>query len=244
MSKITRLGMLTPSSNTIVEPVTTAMLANLPDVSAHFSRFRVTQIAPSEESDRQFRDEEILKAAQLLADAKVDVIAWNGTSASWLGFAYDEALCTSISAATGIMAGTAVLAFRDVFRRTGASRIGLVTPYVEPIQQRISDNWSKSGFSCAAERHCGLTENFAFAEVTEQDIAAMVRDVAGAGVDAVAIVCTNLRGARVAVDLEAELGIPVYDSVAVTLWASLALTGYPVNRVRGWGRLFGDERLA
>jgi hypothetical protein len=28
---------------------------------------------------------EILRAAELLADAKVDTIAWNGTSASWLG---------------------------------------------------------------------------------------------------------------------------------------------------------------
>ena len=40
-----RLGMLTPSSNTTLEPVTTAMLAGLPSVSLHFSRFRVTEIA-------------------------------------------------------------------------------------------------------------------------------------------------------------------------------------------------------
>jgi len=32
--------MLTPSSNTALEPVTAAMLANLPEVTAHFSRFK------------------------------------------------------------------------------------------------------------------------------------------------------------------------------------------------------------
>ena len=31
--------------------------------------------------------------SELLAHAKVDVIAWNGTSASWLGFDRDERLC-------------------------------------------------------------------------------------------------------------------------------------------------------
>jgi maleate isomerase len=42
------LGMLTPSSNTVLEPVTTAMLAEVPEVSAHFGRFAVTEIALSQ----------------------------------------------------------------------------------------------------------------------------------------------------------------------------------------------------
>src|SRR5256885_7827117 len=76
------LGMLTPSSNTILEPVTTAMVTGLPEVTAHFSRFKVTEIALSEPALAQFDDSEILAAAELLAHAKVNVIAWNGTSRS------------------------------------------------------------------------------------------------------------------------------------------------------------------
>ena len=41
----TRLGMLTPSSNTVLEPLTTAMLADLPNATAHFARFRVLKIS-------------------------------------------------------------------------------------------------------------------------------------------------------------------------------------------------------
>ena len=78
------LGMLTPSSNTILEPLTTAMLAGLPEVTAHFSRFKVTEIALSGPALAQFDDSEILRAAELLAHAKVNVIAWNGTSSGWL----------------------------------------------------------------------------------------------------------------------------------------------------------------
>jgi maleate isomerase len=234
--------MLTPSSNTVLEPATAAMLADLPGVTAHFSRFKVTEIALTEQALGQFDDGGILRAAELLADARVDVIAWNGTSASWLGFDRDERLCERIRAATGIPACTSVLAFRDVFRATGVARVGLVTPYRRDVQERIARNWGAAGFACPAERHLGLQDNFSFAEVTEATVAGLVREVAGEGCDAVAVVCTNMRGAALAAGLERELGLPVYDSVATTVWASLKAAGVPPSAVSGWGSLF--ERLA
>src|SRR5688500_1973884 len=109
MSQPIRLGMLTPSSNTTLEPITSAMLAAVPDVTVHFGRFKVTEIALSDQARQQFDAGEILRVAELLADAKVDVIAWNGTSASWLGFDRDERLCERITAATGIPACTTTL---------------------------------------------------------------------------------------------------------------------------------------
>ena len=54
MTKRILLGMLTPSSNTTLEPVTTQMVAGLPEVSAHFGRFRVTEIALSDQALGQF----------------------------------------------------------------------------------------------------------------------------------------------------------------------------------------------
>jgi maleate isomerase len=238
-----RLGMLTPSSNTSLEPITAAMLARLPEVTAHFSRFKVTEIALSEASDRQFDDGEILRAAELLADAKVDVVAWNGTSASWLGFERDERLCERLTEATGLPACTSVLAFREIFERAGVQRVGLVTPYDDAVQMRIVQNWREAGLDCPAERHSGLTDNFAFAEVSERDIAEMAHSVANAGVDAIAVVCTNMRAAPLVERLEGELGVPVYDSIAATLWKSLQLAGVPPASVRGWGRLFSDPLL-
>jgi len=243
MPKRVRLGMLTPSSNTALEPATAEMLADLPEVTAHFSRFKVTEIAVSDASDRQFDQDGILRAAMLLADAKVDVVAWNGTSASWLGFERDERLCERLIEATGVPACTSVLAFREIFERTGAMRVGLVTPYADAVQQKIVKNFRDAGFDCSAERHAGLTDNFAFAEVSDRDIAGMVRAVAGEGVDAVAIVCTNMRAAPLVERLEAELRVPVYDSVAATLWKSLLLAEVPPALIRGWGRLFSDPLL-
>ena len=54
------------------------------------------------------------------------------------------------------------------------------------------------------------------------------------------IVCTNLAGARVAARLEPELGVPVYNSVAVTLWKCLQVSGVAPGSIQGWGRLFAQ----
>ncbi len=244
MSRLVRLGMLTPSSNTVLEPLTVAMLAGAPNVTAHFARFRVTEIALSNEASGQFDHSEILRAAELLAHAKVDVIAWNGTSASWLGFNRDERLCERILSATGIPACTSVLAFREIFDRTGVRRVGLVTPYRDDVQAKIMSNWGGCGYLCSAERHAGLQDNFSFAELDEETIATLVREVAKEGCDAVAIVCTNMRGAGAVERLERELGLPVYDSIATTLWKSLLVAGIDPACVQGWGGLFRELRDA
>src|SRR5690348_17288295 len=158
------LGMLTPSSNTILEPVTTAMISGLPEVTAHFSRFKVTEIALSGPALAQFDDSEILRAAELLAHAKVHVIAWNGTSSGWLGFERDLRLCERIKAATGIPAGTAMLALNEILQKTGARRLGFVTPYLDDVQGRINENYAKAGFTVVADRHLGIQDNFSFSE--------------------------------------------------------------------------------
>jgi maleate isomerase len=240
---MTRLGMLTPSSNTALEPVTYAMLTGVEGVSVHFSRFKVTEIALSESALRQFDHSEILHAAELLAHAKVDVIAWNGTSASWLGFDRDERLCERITEATGVRACTTVLAYRDLFQCLPSARIGLVTPYTADVQSRIMTNWGSQGLNCVAERHLSLSDNFSFAEVPEAEIARLIEEVAGEGADAAVVLCTNMHGAGVAERLERKLGTGVFDSIAVTLWACLIAAGVDPSVIRGWGSVFTNSQL-
>jgi maleate isomerase len=234
----TLLGMLTPSSNTVLEPVTTALLAAVPEASAHFGRFAVTEIALSQQALAQFAPDEILRAARLLSHARCQVIAWNGTSAGWLGFDRDEALCAAITQETGAKACTSVLAINELFARLGVKRFGLVTPYVDDVQKAILANYRRTGLECVAERHLGLQDNYAFSEVEPTTLQQMVREVAAAKPDAIIILCTNLRGAALAPVLEDELGIPVIDSISAVVWKSLCLAGTDATRLRPWGRLF------
>jgi maleate isomerase len=240
MKKRVLLGMLTPSSNTVLEPVTTAMLAGLPEASAHFGRFRVTEIALSDQALAQFDEAEILRAAELLSHAKVQSIGWNGTSSGWLGFEADERLCRRITEATGVAACTSVLALNEIFERTRVKRFGLVTPYRDDAQERIVKNYASSGFECVAERHLQIQDNYSFSEVSADQLRAMTREVARAKPQAITIFCTNLRGAPLVADLERELGIPIYDTIATVVWKSLKLAGADPRRIVGWGRLFQD----
>ncbi|KRP88898.1 Asp/Glu/hydantoin racemase [Bradyrhizobium yuanmingense] len=233
-----RLGMITPSSNSVLEPVTSAMLAGVSGVTAHFSRFRVTEIALDAAALSQFDASVMLPAADLLADAKVDAIAWNGTSASWLGVGRDRSLCEAITARTNVPATTSTLACIDAARALGARRVGLVSPYTDDVQRRIADVWAEEGITPHAERHLGLRDNFSFGEVAPSSITDMIRTVAAEGADAIVILCTNLDGAALAATLERELDIAVLDSVAVTLWRTLCLAGGDVTALAQWGRIF------
>jgi maleate isomerase len=238
MTKRVLLGMLTPSSNTALEPITTAMVAGLSEVSAHFSRFKVTEIALSGTALAQFDNSEILRAAELLAHAKVDAIGWSGTSSGWLGFEADVRLCEQITAATGIPATTSMLALNEILERRNVRKLGYVTPYLDDVQARILENYAKLGIACQGERHLGLQDNFSFAEVPVSQLEAMTREVARDRPDAIAVVCTNLKVASSVARLEHETGIPIYDSIATVVWKCLKLAGVDTRRVTNWGSLF------
>ena len=238
-----RLGMLVPSSNTVLEPVTAQLLAGLPGITAHASRFRVTEIALDAAALAQFDDSEILRAAELLAHAKVDVIAWNGTSASWLGFDRDLKLVERITAATGIRATTCILSLLDILDRLGAKRQALVTPYTDDVQARIIAMYDRVGIECPAEGHLGIRDNFAFGTVPTAAIAGMITEVMAAAPDVVTVLCTNMDGAALAPRLEQPSGPMILDSVSVTLWGCLMAIGIRPDSLTGWGRIFTDPRL-
>lgn len=149
-------------------------------------------------------------------------------------------MCERITQETGIPACTSVLAFNEVMQMTGRTRFGLASPYLEDVQARIVQNYGANGFECVAERHLGRHVNFEFSEVTPEQIGQMVREVAAAGPQCITTFCTNLRAANLVPALEAELGVPVYDTVSTAVWKALHLCGVDTRRVEGWGRLFAE----
>ncbi|CAN7741583.1 aspartate/glutamate racemase family protein [Variovorax sp. LjRoot84] len=239
MPQTLRLGVLTPSSNTALEPLTSALAAAVPGCSAHFSRFKVTEISLSAQALGQFDDSKILAAAELLADAKVDVIGWSGTSSGWLGFDADRRLVERIRERTGIVATTAVLALNELLALRGVKRLALVTPYTADVQQKIVDNYRSIGIEVVAERHLGISVNHDFASVAPQRLMALMREVAPARPEAITTFCTNLRAAPLAEAVEAELDIPLLDTVSTTVWGQLRAAGADPAQVSGWGRMFG-----
>ncbi|OAP63410.1 hypothetical protein AYL99_02637 [Fonsecaea erecta] len=239
-----RLGVIVPSSNTALEPLTNAIVSSIHSeglaISVHYSRFRVTTIDISPNANAQFVLEPILAAARLLADAKVDVIGWGGTSAGWLGFEHDERLCAAIEAETGIKATTSVQSLNALMRSLGVTSIGLVTPYVKGMNDVIRSNYAAIGVDISAnwERHLGFTDNTEIAQVNETTLDEMVMDVAANGALVLTTFCTNLFAAQRVEHWEKWLRVTVLDSVSTTVWGMLKAAGVDTRLVKGWGFMF------
>jgi maleate isomerase len=244
-----RLGVIVPSSNILLEPMTQKIVASITDpsleVTVHFTRIRVTKIDLSQDANSQFTLEAMLAAAQLLADAKVDAIGWSGTSASWLGFSTDETLCATIESTTGIPATTSVLAMNKILERREARKIALVTPYMQEMSAPIRKNYEDAGYIISEERSrcAGLTTNFEFAALRESELDAMVDGVVGNGADIVLVMCTNIAAAQRAKYWEDRYNIVVLDSVATVVQGMLEKIHAKIDAacLKEWGSVFNSN---
>ena len=233
------IGTITPSGNTVVERVTLGIVRELPEVSAHFSRTPV--FGSSDPSPDRYAAEGFLAAAKLLAHAAPKVLVWNGSKGAGIGFEHDRQLVSAIEAETGIRTTTSILGLAELLAVRGIKRLGVVTPYTSASQRKTLACLAKEGFECIAEAHAGLSDNLSYASVPAEQIAEMVRKVATARPQAVVCLCTNFPAAVIAAPLEAELGLPVYDSTALGVWHALRLCSADMRAaVPLWGSLFSQ----
>lgn len=244
MARRIRIGILVPSSNTALEPLACAMLSSIRSeevsISVHFSRFRVTTIDSSKSADAQFELGTILSAARLLADAHVDAIGWGGTSAGWLGFKFDERLCAAIAAETKIPATTSTLALNRLLLSLGVNSLGLVTPYVQELNDRIRSNYAEVGILIekSQEQHLEITDNNEIGNTSEETLDQMVQRVVEHGAKTVTTFCTNLHTAERVEHWEKLHGILVLDTISTVVWGVLNIVGVDTGLIKGWGRLF------
>ena len=230
------IGWITPSANNVVERVTLGILRDFPEVSAHFSRTSVVGATDPFPASYDFAD--MLAAARLLADAQLDVVAWNGSKGGSLDFALDRDLVARIEKLTGARSTTSTLAIDRVFREDGVRRFALACPYVDSYRQRIVDTFGREGYECVAARNAGLSDNYSFSRIPADAIAGMLRDLAKAKPQAIVTFCTNFPAAPLVAEMEEELGVPIYDTVTMAVWGALKEVGIDTRCGRAWGRVF------
>jgi maleate isomerase len=233
------IGVITPSGNTVVERVTQAIMSHFPGVTPLFSRTPV--FGESDPLPDRYGVDDMLAAAQLLAHAKPDVLLWNGSKGAKIGIAHDRDFVALVQAETSIRTTTSILAMDEVLRSRGAKRVAIVSPYDSHYQEGLVAGVRAMGYEVVAERHVELKDNISFAAIPADTIAAMVRDAVAARPDAVLTLCTNFPAAPVIPALEAETGIPMFDSVSIGVWHALRLMGVDTSPARDWGRLFAEQ---
>lgn len=234
-----KIGMLTPSSNTTLEPICSNMVCGLEKtVTMHYGRFRVTKISLEDDALSQFCDEPMMEASRLLADADVDVIAWNGTSGGWLGFDVDRNLCKKIEEETGIPATTSMLSQLKAFAEDGVKKIHMITPYTDDINQKIIKEYEKSGIEVVNHAYLAQYVNRSFALVPQEKIQAMFEEVCKDPADGISVVCTNLPAMWSVPAMEEKYGITVYDTINTVVWDAMKMVGVNPGLVKNWGKLF------
>ncbi len=239
-----KIGMLTPSSNTVLEPICMEMFAQLENVTCHFARFEVTKISLEKDALDQFDFEPMLVAADMLAHADVDVIAWNGTSGGWLGFDVDRELCRKITERTGIPATTSMLAQIEVFKENNIKNIHLVTPYISEINQLISEMYEKyCGVQTVKEQGLAQTVNRSFSQVTDEKIEEMIQSVSVKPSDGISIVCTNFPAVTKVEYYEKKYGFVIYDTITTLIWQCLRMIDEDPSTIKGWGEIFNGKQL-
>jgi maleate isomerase len=248
--RIIRLGILVPSSNTALEPLTFTMINDINNylsastnpvkITVHFSRFPVTKISLDLSGLSQFDLPPIIAAASLLAHANVDVIGWSGTSAGWLGFERDDALCKEIEKATGIRATSSVVGLNKALQLWGVKKLRLITPYLDDVQEKIIQNYKGINVDIGkAEKHLKIVENCNIADVSQTMLEDCIAGVLGSNdVDAITTFCTNLDAAHMVEHWEEQHHLPIFDPVTTVVWDMLKLCNLDTTKIKGWGLIF------
>lgn len=220
----TRVGLIVPSSNTVVEP-DFARVAGTVDLTVHAARMYLADTTP--EAEQRMVDVHAPRATDELASAHCDVIAFACTSAGALiGLEGEEQLIRRLATQAGCPVVSTNEAVFTRLRQLGVSRVAVVTAYVDALNTGIRDTLEQRGIEVRELHGMGITDNFAIAEVTEQQIVDFARtSIRDRDVDAVFISCTNLRATGAVDALEAEFGVPVITSNNATIDLVLQTVG-------------------
>ena len=116
--------------------------------------------------ENRMLDEFALPAARDLGTARPDVVVFGCTSAGALrGNDYDTELCQRISELTGAPVVSTIGAVRTAIEASGAASIGVITPYVDELNEKIKASIEDDGIDVAGITGLGITDNFQIAEV-------------------------------------------------------------------------------
>ncbi|MGB5559024.1 MAG: Asp/Glu racemase [Paracoccaceae bacterium] len=115
-------------------------------------------------------------------------------------------------------------------RHLGVGRLGLLSPYIESVSDKLCEALSSANIEVCAFASFNESEERRVARITPASIrSAAAKLSASAEIDALFISCTNLRTLDVIAAIEADAGVPVLTSNQVLAWDLLRLAKIEVQ---------------
>jgi maleate isomerase len=229
-----RLGVIVPSSNTLVEQEFSNALQNT-KVSLHFTRIPLNNVTVEGLSAME---KHIETASMLLNDAGVDAVVFACTSGSLIkGKDHDAAIAKKIIKVCNCPAVVTSGAVVDSLRKVGAKKVALVTPYIDEINKKEIDFLAQNGFEITKAETLNLIDNLEIGTLSATKAATLARKANSIIADAIFVSCTNFATFTIINTLETQLKKPVISSNSATLWAALNALQLKVSV--SLGKLFG-----
>jgi maleate cis-trans isomerase len=236
VNKTRRLGLLTPSSNTVQEPEFSAALPS--DVSLHTGRVAYRDITPEEQMRCVL---ELESESRKLADAEVGVIVFAATAPTLAkGKGYDRELIKRMEDAAGRPATTAATAFVEALALLGVEKIAIGAPWSKTMDKPMVSFMQASGFEVVNSEVAGYVAGVELGRTGPEAAYALGRQVDRPEAQAIIMPGGNWPAMNIVERLEREVGKPVLANNAVSLWAGLRLLKTPEG-VIGYGTLLRDH---
>ncbi len=226
-----RVGVLMPSGNAIAEPELKAMMP--PGVSLLVSRLK---LRGSSEPELMGMLDALDQAAELLADAAVDVIVFHCTAVSTFAPELAGRINERIGRASGIRSFATSEAILAAVDQLHARRLTLLTPYIKAVHKREIDFLSAHGIEVVGSDHLGIDSNTEMGKLQPNALLSWARERIAPEADATFISCTAIRSGPVIEPIEQLTKRPVMTSNQCMAWRLLRSNGL-TDPTEGYGRL-------
>jgi maleate isomerase len=205
-----RIGLIVPSSNTVMEP----------DFHRHLGRECVVSTTriflenATREEEVRMLEEDLPKAVELIRTTAPDVVVFGCTSAGALGpLTHDDGIGAMIGRGVNAKVVTVLRAVLIQLRTIGPRKLAVFTPYIEDLTRGVTSSLAEAGFPTLKAAGMGIRANLEIGRVTPAAIISFVESqIEGCAPDCVFLSCTNWRAIEAIEPLQRTLGIPIVSS--------------------------------
>ena len=212
-----RIGLLVPSSNTVME---NDLHAHLDKASYTVHTARMYLERTTAEAEQVMLERDAPAAAELVGTARPDLLVFGCTSAGSLGgVAYDRRYSADLGERAGCRGIGVMSSLVDRVREHGLRRIALITPYIDELTSSVARGLAAGGdLEVVAAAGMGISTNVDLARPTPHEITRFVLStIHGREIDGIVISCTNFRSLEARPAITADTGLPVITSNSAVL---------------------------
>jgi maleate isomerase len=247
-----RCGLIVPSSNVTMEIEIPEMVrAAMPDaVSFHASRMRMRRVT---EDELRAMDEQSIRCAEELADVPCEVIAYAclvavmvqgpGAHRKVEERLRDTLRARQCDAPVVSSAGALV----DTLHRLGASRIGVLAPYLRPLTDTVVAYLEAESFVVPSSHSLEVADNFDVGCIPPDELLRAVDLMDLDDVDALVLsACVQMPSLGIVEKVQAHIGVPVVTAATATAASVVAALGGETGSIPGaagaaWSKTVGYE---